>query len=62
MDDLRHMSVQEMFQSLIGRLRTIEAFDEIVNASEFQSLIGRLRTAVAGWVVPAPSSVSIPYR
>ena len=37
-----------MFQSLIGRLRTLsgEDADEVV-AAEFQSLLGRLRTRLA---------------
>ena len=43
----RAITMYYLFQSLIGRLKTKTAVDEVREMIEFQSLIGRLKTPIA---------------
>ena len=51
-----------MFQSLIGRLKTVKVGKLLAIEPEFQSLIGRLKTSLRAGCLPRGRSVSIPHR
>ena len=42
---MKYQRRRVLFQSLIGRLRTVSQLVPVVSGTPFQSLIGRLRTS-----------------
>ena len=56
------MHEQDQFQSLIGRLKTREQVEDIVDKLKFQSLIGRLKTGNSRGGDMDMMVVSIPHR
>ena len=56
------MKLLELFQFLIGRLKTIEPIFQEIGGLKFQFLIGRLKTGVEKSLAFDGLIVSIPYR
>ena len=56
------MGLEDLFQSLIGRLKTASDGAYRLRHAQFQSLIGRLKTSAAGGAWRGRRWVSIPHR